>query len=347
MKLLRWDTNTLPAIGDIVLSNSIENMDLVLAEMTRLYLAFGGDKSVSWDTDNKIDIIRDLETKITALLPEIKNVSSNVYVDLIHCYSSNYQTHYYNNLEDYIKNYGLIGEVGINQVYTCNIDFLEDIKEKNKRLYRLIQRLIMEFAYNSIICPITAVDYFEYIKDYLEEMVEDDPGIKDDIEEMKNECDQFDSLLPQPKIKRSVIRLQRLKKIYSSLREQLHPELTAWLDCTFEYLWLSRDEKTQHEFADAMNFIYNNNNSMEQEDNIADISSIVLMTVNYGSMLDNQYANDWDDHFNNGVVLPYLRVNIKGKEQMEKFNRLVNVISLFYAVIEHLPQKGDVYEKHM
>jgi len=41
MKLLRWDTNTLPEIGDIVLSNSIENMDLVLAEMTRLYLEFG------------------------------------------------------------------------------------------------------------------------------------------------------------------------------------------------------------------------------------------------------------------------------------------------------------------
>ena len=343
MKLLRWDTNTLPEIGDIVLSNSIENMDLVLAEMTRLYLEFGGDASISWETDNKIEIIKDLETKITAILPEMKNISHNVYAHFVHCYKSKHDDQYYNNLEDYIENYGLVGVVEIEQAYTCCIDFLENIKEKSKRLYRLIQRVMVEFTHNPVIAPTTAVNYFDYIRDYYEEMAEEEPAMKDQLKNMERERDLFDKLLPQPKIKPSVIRLQRLKKIYNSLREQLHPALAAWLDCTFEYLWLTRDEKIQDEFNDAIDLIYSDEHA--ECDDIADISSMVLMTVNFGSELQYAFSDDWEDHLNSGITFPSLKMNIENKEQMESFSRFVNFLSLYYSVIEHLPE-GDVYEKH-
>ena len=330
MNIVRQDLiKNLPDIGGVVLSAHIKNVNAVLAEMARVYLAVGGDEKHSWDTDNKIKIAVDLEQRINDLLPPIEyGLHSNVYVEVEHCYGSRERIEFIADESSYELNISICVD---HNLFLFAGDILEYYKH-DKHMYNLIKQTLISLANNAVLSPYTATHYQMQYEEYWD--TEDDPDILGNMEIMREECRLFGKEIPMKKIIPG--RTKRLKEIYRVMRQGMDANAEEWLGRIFEYIeYVDRNPGIWSEIETALNDTF-----IANSDDMFSLEYMFVMLWQECSALVDHICNDMDDCYNSGMILPTMTININGKEDIEKARRIITLLRLFYGIAETAPRGG-------
>jgi len=316
----RWDDNiNSKTIVDCVLPSQMADLDKVLPQMAKIYLAIGGDPTVSWeDTTSKMDILRDLEKRINVHFSCLER-SSTIFHDVHHCYGARGGTPY-----------GMHAMYQIEYTSTLGLEFIQDIKDM--RLRRLLLAVLKLIIYNPVIQPITTTELADMHLPAVEEGEEgEETGL---VEEIIEELKEFQLLFPTPACTIPKNRIGRLVKIMDSIHG-LSEAQTNWLNDALGFLTHVYDETVRESFWKGIKK-YDPYLGVEDEDDSSEMftpDEMFIVTMRYGELFEI-HCESVDYNFNNGMLFPCLKMDIKNKVDLENFVSHVGVLNQLSNLLE-------------
>lgn len=298
--------------------------------MAGVYLAIGGDVSLTWDTNNKMDIIRDLEEQIEdkVLFTAPLKLYQNTGLRIKHQYGEPGQN----------KPYRLRVFFEIERFAVLSTDFLANIADK--RLHSLLRRVVSMILYNPTFSPINLVDVGDRYLDYLEEIKDE---VEDDVKErVSEEIAFFKKEFPYTKA--GAKRIDRLKKIRQSIKK-LTDEQNAWLNNVFQYLETVYSSITFEEFWNGdvkMADCYQNGDDEDEEEDCSDMFNpeyMFFITTSFGTVY-NIHCESVDDDMNSGISCPNFRININNEKDINKLRLHMRVYGLLGDILD---RGGEVW----
>ncbi|HNQ63116.1 MAG: hypothetical protein BWY15_02319 [Firmicutes bacterium ADurb.Bin193] len=323
----RWGKGKKIDIKDCVLTSQIADLDEVLSQMARVYLAIGGDPTAAWeDATKKLGIIRDLEKRINVLLGD----ETNGQEEEGYCYPrvSTAMCHRYGVIRGGVP-YKLHAYFQIEAPSTLDLEFVNKIE--NKRLYRLLVAILKLILFNPTFLPMNTADMGEFHLMMFdeEEEAEDEDG-NTPADEIKREIEYFQGLFPDKCIK-NIKRIERLTKIKNSIRG-LSASQSQWLDNALEYLSITYAEKDRFwrgvKAAEWYKEFHSEEGSGEDEeamDEMIDPEEMFMATTGFSSLYD-MHCEYMDSSVNSGMSYPSFRAVITTKEDAENFRFHVDVL---------------------
>ncbi len=305
----RINANTKEII-DSVFSSQMADMDAVLTSMAKIYLAIGGDPSLSWDKKTeKLDIVRDLEQRIDRCLRKDNYQSESI--EICHKYGE----------PGSAKPYNLVAYIKLYHLSWLDIDNIKQIK--NKRLFNLLRQVLSLILHNPELSPTNSVDITNWNMDYWEESeAENNDESCGIIETAKKEVELFESLFPNKKFKRN--RIERLLKIKNSIQDSFTEAQHEWFDKAFEFLDL----------------VYSGSNTFyrideeDEDDGDNDRFTPETMFLVSGEYLQQYHLDVIESDYNCGIELPRIRVAVNDIMDINYLSWMLRIIVLLDELLE-------------